>query len=134
MQEWIQLYGYQPVKHSVHIILYGIYFAWMSWDRLYNKMNMAKVVFKSRNRTLKQFPELFKCFQREMSLHTWVTLAYNYMSITNNNVLQRKTEVVIEKLFSIINLYYNLRKIKKIGITVLSKWILVVRSSIFIKK
>lgn len=62
-------------------------------------MNMAKVGFKSGNRTVKQFPELFKWFQREMSLHTWVTLAYNYVSITNNNVLLRKTEVIIEKLF-----------------------------------
>lgn len=96
MQDWIQLYGYQPVKHLVHIILRGIYFAWMSWDRLYNKMNMAKVGFKSGNRTVKQFPELFKCFQREMSLHPSVTLVYNYMSITNNNVSLRKTEVIME--------------------------------------
>lgn len=106
MQDWIQLYGYQPVKHSVHIILRGIYFAWMSWDRLYNKMNMAKVGFKSGNRTVKQFPELFKCFQREMSLHPSVTLVYNYMSITNNNVSLRKTEVIMEEFFHIINLYF----------------------------
>lgn len=47
----------------------GMYSAWVSGDRLHNKMNMAKVGFKSGNRTGKQFPELFKCFQREMSLH-----------------------------------------------------------------
>lgn len=109
MQEWIQLYGCQPVKHSVHIILCGIYFAWMSWSRLYNKINIAKVGFKSGNRRVKQFPDLFKCFQRKMSLHTWITLAYNYMSITSNNVLLRKTEVIIEKFFSIINIHFKLR-------------------------
>lgn len=72
-------------------------------------MNMAKVGFKSGNRTVKQFPELFKCFQWEMSLHTWVPLAYNYMSITNNNVSLRKTEVIVEKLFPIMNLPFKLR-------------------------
>lgn len=76
-------------------------------------MNMAKVGFKSGNRTVKQFPELFKCFQREMSLHPSVTLAYvmsiticNDMSITNNNVSLRKTEVIIDEFFHIINLHF----------------------------
>lgn len=44
-----------------------------------------------------------------MSLHTWITLEYNYINTTNNNVLPRKTEVKGGELFPEIFLHFKIR-------------------------
>jgi len=79
----------------------------MSSDRLNNKTNMTKWVLSQETEQYSNFLSYLNAFIGEMSLHTWITLEYNYINTTNNNVLPRKTEVKRGQIFPAIFLHFK---------------------------